>query len=219
MNWRLSLRGTVNKGSLGILLSLLFILVCIIVWMGKSASQASEEVSFSNEAQAQHAENVATSAARQDPEVAAAIAKAEETGLPEDIAYAEALLAEMVGVLTQDIAEMRGSGMGWGEIAHYFGVHPGVLGLGHSKPGAHYGLQTSQPGRGRSEIAQATVRDFRGDQGHHLSGVASGSKGLGLAHAKGHSKNSGQGHGLGHAYGHAAGHGHGHGGGHGGGKK
>lgn len=219
MNWRLSLRGTVNKSSLGILLSIFFMLTCIMVWMGKSASQASEEVSFSNEAQAQHAENVATSAARQDPVVAAAIAKAEETGLPEDIAKAEALLAEMVGVLTQDIADMRGSGMGWGEIAHYFGVHPGVLGLGHSKTKAQYGLQTSTQARGRSEIAQATVRNFKGDQGHRLSGMASESKGLGLAHARGHRGNPGQGHGLGHAYGHGLGHAAGHGHGHGGGKK
>ncbi|UCG67395.1 MAG: hypothetical protein JSW12_10620 [Deltaproteobacteria bacterium] len=219
MNWRLSLRGTLNKSSLGILLSIFFMLVCIIVWMGKSASQASEEVSFYNEAQAQHAENVATSAARQDPTVAAAIAKAEDTGLPEDRAIAEALLAEMVGVLTKDIAAMRGSGMGWGEIAHYFGVHPGVLGLGHSKTKAHYGVQTSTQAHRRSEIAQATVRNFKGDQGHRLSGMTSGSKGLGLAHARGHRGNPGQGHDLGHAYGHAAGHGHGHGGGHGGGKK
>ncbi len=36
-------------------------------------------------------------------------------------------------VSPESISEMRASGMGWGEIAKQLDVHPGLLGLGHSK--------------------------------------------------------------------------------------
>ncbi len=196
-----------------LVVSLMFI--CLMAWEDNSSGQNTgtdeqpTEQMFSNPAQAQHALNVATPVAMRDPEVAAAIAKAQATGNPADIARAEALLAEMVGVITEDIADMRETGMGWGRIAREFGVHPGVLGLGHSKNG----LQT--------EFREATARNLSDTSlnGHGLSGSESGSKGLGLGHAKGYSDHPGQGLGLGRGAGsdRGAGQGSDHGGGHGGG--
>ncbi len=195
MNWWFSARGTNKERVIGFILSTFLVLICITVWMGKSALQASEniaytvEVSFPNDAQALHAENVATSVALRDPEVAAAFAKAKETGDPEDLARAEALLAEKVGVIIQEIADMRRSDRGWGEIAQEFGVHPGVLGLGHSRKKARDDLQ-------------ARMKDHSGNPG----------KGLGLLHMRG----LGSGHSVGCGHGHGRGHGGGRGGGRGG---
>lgn len=42
-------------------------------------------------------------------------------------------LAEQTGLTETEIANMRNAGMGWGEIANELGIHPGTLGLGHSK--------------------------------------------------------------------------------------
>ena len=72
------------------------------------------EASFQNSAQAQHANNVASRAALNNETVAALIAKAEETGEESDITAAEEALATEIGVLTDEIAAMRGDDMGWG---------------------------------------------------------------------------------------------------------
>ncbi|MFB0506838.1 MAG: hypothetical protein ACETWT_08895 [Thermodesulfobacteriota bacterium] len=185
MDWWFSVRGTGMGRIIGFVLSTFLVLIYITVWMGKSLLQASEdiaytvEVSFPNDAQAQHAENVATSAALRDPEVAAAFENAKKTGNLNDLANAEALLAEKVENLIQEIADMRRSDMGWGEIAREFGLHPGVLGLGHSKTEARDGLQ-------------ARMKGHSGNPG----------KGLGLGHihglGSGHSVGGGRGHGAGH---------------------
>jgi Na+-transporting methylmalonyl-CoA/oxaloacetate decarboxylase gamma subunit len=182
MNQWSSLRGTMITGSIRFLLSTLFVLMCIMAWMGKSALHASEEnthttwVRFSNEAQAQHAKNVATSAALQDPRVKEAIAKAKETGDPEDIAKARALLERTVRAITQNIADMRVSGIGWGEIAHRHGIHPSVLGLGHSKKKTQYGLQRSKQARTRSKIRETTAKSSKGGRGHGHGGGRGGGK-------------------------------------------
>jgi hypothetical protein len=153
-----------------------------MAWMGKSALKASEEnthttwVRFSNEAQAQHAKNVATSAALQDPRVKEAIAKAKETGDPEDIAKARALLERTVRAITQNIADMRKSGIGWGEIARHHGIHPSVLGLGHSKTKTHYGLQTSKQAHARFKIRKAKAKSSKGDRGRGHAGDHGGGK-------------------------------------------
>ena len=185
MDWWFSVRGTGKGRVIGFVLSTFLVLICITVWMGKSSLQASEdiaytvEVSFPNDAQAQHAENVATSAALRDPDVVAAFENAKKTGNLDDLANAEALLAEKVENLIQEIADMRRSDRGWGEIAREFGVHPGVLGLGHSKTEARDGLQ-------------ARMKGHSGNPG----------KGLGLGHihglGSGHSVGGGRGHGAGH---------------------
>ena len=40
-------------------------------------------------------------------------------------------LAELSGLSADEITQMRLSGMGWGQIAHELGIHPGNLGMGH----------------------------------------------------------------------------------------
>ena len=42
-------------------------------------------------------------------------------------------MAENVGVTAESIEAMREDGMGRGEIAHELGLHPGLLGMGHTK--------------------------------------------------------------------------------------
>ncbi len=185
MSWRPSFRGAMITKSIKFPGPTLFVLICVMPWIGISALQASEEnthateVSFSNEAQAQHAKNVATSAALQDPRVKEAIEKAKETGNPEDIARARALLARVVNAITHDIAHMRESGMGWGKIAHHYGVHPSTLGLGHSKSRTQYGLKTSKQARKQTKIPEATAKSSGGGRGHGRGGGHGGGHGKG----------------------------------------
>jgi len=92
-------------------------------------------------------------------------------------------VGELAGVSEKAVGDMRNSGMGWGQIAHELGVHPGVLGLGHMK---HFTIDiaTDLPAP-ELEIAEATRRDVKHGwaKGHGMAtSVASSSKkGLGLA--------------------------------------
>lgn len=106
------------------------------------AVEGEESVSaLTNPAQAQKAENVAQASLEasleQDPAVMEAKAALDAAQTEEDKAAAQAALdaavANVTGVSKDDIEGMRASGMGWGEIAHELGVHPSVLGLGHTK--------------------------------------------------------------------------------------
>ena len=130
-----------------------------------------DESTYSNPAQAQKAQNLAEAAAKDDPAVQDALDSldaAQESGDEAAIAEAEkdleAALADAAGVHEADIADMREDGMGWGQIAHELGVHPGVLGLGH-----RYGRTNTQRsqlgnafGRGpKGEMASATARNVR----------------------------------------------------------
>lgn len=162
-----------------VLFSTLLLVICITV-SGKSLLQASVgysdhmKVSFPNHAQAQHARNVAIVAARQDPGVRAAFLKARETGALEDLARARALLARTERAIFRRIAHMRASGVGWGQIAHYYGVRPGVLGLGHSKRKAQYGRKSSMYAHGRFHASSDTiwVRFPNHAQARHAKNVA-----------------------------------------------
>ena len=113
--------------------------------------EAAEPVSaFSNPAQAAKAEGLAAAAtemAEQEladaeverAEALAAYDAAVAVGDPAAIeaasanlaaandAYAEAF-AGAAGVTTQEVADMRAAGLGWGDIAHALGVHPSVIG-------------------------------------------------------------------------------------------
>lgn len=126
----------------------------------EEAEEGEETSHFNNAAQAQKAENLAeASAALPDTELAnkqSAVTEAETAlaeaaslaGLTvdefvetEDAApFVDALEAAQTAVddhvsttaySTEQIADMRASGMGWGEIAHEIGVHPSTLGLGN----------------------------------------------------------------------------------------
>ena len=141
------------------------------------SGDAGEAPSYANPAQAQHAANLAEAAASQPDEsteealsaveqAEADLAEAEQNGIQAEIdaarqslteaeeAYSD-LIAERTGVLSEEITGMRNSGMGWGQIALELGVHPGLLGLGHSKKGR--GAYDGDKG----EMAEATSRNAR----------------------------------------------------------
>jgi len=42
-----------------------------------------------------------------------------------------AKIGELAGISASEVEAMRLSGMGWGQIAHELGLHPGNLGMGH----------------------------------------------------------------------------------------
>jgi len=143
-----------------------------------------EQSALSNPAQAAHAENLANAVVANDPQ--------------------KGFDATMT-----DIAGMREAGMGWGEIAHALGVHPGTLGLGHTK-----GIAPQSP----TETQLATARNPQTGEaiGH---GVSNGhSEGKGSEHGQGSADKDGKGGGQGNANGHGGDHGNGNGGGDGGGK-
>ncbi len=180
---------------------------------------------YQNPAQAMHASNLAAAVASQaNPEVAAAsqavhdaetaLEEAQASGDQAQIAEAEAALqgaesaladtvAEVTGVAKQQISSMRQSGMGWGQIAHELGVHPGTLGLGHAgKKGTT--VDTEIPDgqvEAGTEVQEATAVDLNTGQSKE-HGVSNGrsdaaSQGLGLGHGAsvGGAANQGGGHG------------------------
>ena len=64
-------------------------------------------------------------------DVEIAVAEKEVQDKKDALEAAETNYGSALGIETGAIADMRASGMGWGEIAHELGVHPGSLGLGH----------------------------------------------------------------------------------------
>lgn len=146
---------------------------------------------FANPAQARHAANIAEAVAA-EPDAAtldalsavedaeAALKEAEETGNEQAIEAARIRLAEAeqayadviearLGVITSEIEAMRNADMGWGEIARELGVHPSVLGLGHTKARQNKYGRTDDTMDG-DEVAEATERNIRTgwSQGHGL---------------------------------------------------
>ena len=171
---------------------------------------ADDTPAFSNPAQAAHAAALADEASTQpDEQVAEALADvqdakdalsaleadpdatqedidaAEEAVAEKEAAAAEAV-AERVGAITADISAMRDDGMGWGQIAHELGVHPGALGLGHVKGKAHRNRHSVRAMTGEeaadSELAEATARNTKTGLalGHGVNKGGS-NKGIGLA--------------------------------------
>ncbi len=208
---------------------------------GLAEEESDEDLlsSFKNPAQAAHASNLADKAAsRGDEETADRLEDVEEaeegldeamaTDDPEAIeeatqaledaeeAYATAV-AELTGVITRDLIDMREAGMGWGNIAQELGVHPGVLGLGHTKgKQKHKAEMYAGPRDGvvagsiqASEVAEATARNTRSGyaRGHGLAmntgvdsqtsaagfGGVSKSKGKSMGHGGASGLGSGQG--------------------------
>jgi len=184
-----------------------------------SAEDEALTPSFSNPAQAQHAANLASAAASQPDEaletLQSAVEQAEkdlnalgEEASEKDITAAEEKLAEAqeayaaeiserTGVVTGEIEAMRNSGMGWGEIAQELGLHPGLLGLGHTKRekntfGNPHTEEQGEINTETDELTEATERNTRSgwSKGHGAglnAGVDSTSKTKG-GFAYGHSK-------------------------------
>jgi len=167
---------------------------------------------FQNPAQAAHASQLADAAAtlgnEETEETLAAVEaaneeldKAMEAADPAaieqakaDVAAAEQAYADAVagltGVISQDLLDMREAGMGWGNIAKELGVHPGLLGLGHTK-GKQKNIAEAYEGATAvgsieaSEVAEATARNTRSGyaKGHGLAmntGVDSDTSALGI---------------------------------------
>ncbi|MDH3327758.1 MAG: hypothetical protein OEM01_00815 [Desulfobulbaceae bacterium] len=184
-----------------------------------SAEDEASAPSFTNPAQAQHAANLASAAASQPDEaletLQSAVEKAEkdlnalgEEAAEEDITAAEEKLAEAqeayaaeiserTGVVTDEIEAMRNSGMGWGQIAQELGLHPGLLGLGHTKReknafGNPHTEEQNEIDAETDELTEATERNTRSgwSKGHGVglnAGVVSTSKTKG-GFAYGHTK-------------------------------
>ena len=159
------------------------------------------EVKFQNTAQAQHADNVASQAALKDPLVIDLIKQ-------DRIKEARAVYLGKVEEFTRQISRLRAAGTGWGDIAHRFGLHPSVLGLGHAPitfdESVHRYKHPEMKSKSKmvqkdSDLAYAHSR--KNKQG----------KGLALGHSKNKSSHRDGGH--------RGGKGGGHGGGKGGGKK
>jgi len=142
------------------------------VWANKTVPDTDDsdvvvdEPAYQNAAQAAHAANLAEAA--YEKEMAALVNRlaAEEAKDTEeqDAALIDRLNAEITELASQrtgfqqsEIAAMRANGMGWGEIAHALGVHPGVLGLGHSKKTTAAGVD--------DELAMATAMDMKSGNG------------------------------------------------------
>jgi hypothetical protein len=81
-----STRKKKKRSVISFYISTILVMICVVAWAGLSIIHANEDdatdnmdndvFSFQNAAQSQHANNVATQAALQDPDVAAAIANA-----------------------------------------------------------------------------------------------------------------------------------------------
>ena len=232
MNWLIP-KGKVGKQiSIQNLLSIFLIGTFIVTGIGISSLWANEDntenFSYQNAAQAQHARNVAKQATFQDPDVVEAFARAKESKDPDDFKYARELFHDKLEDYSEQISDMRSSGMGWGNIAKHLDVHPSVLGRGHSKFSNKHNFTHSKHSRMRSKIKTATAKSYKGKdaKAHHDRGAVSKGKSFGVSLAKGPGSSNGRGLNSGHSKGnagaspggHSVGQGNGHGGGHGKGK-
>ena len=148
-------------------LSIFFLCTAVVIGIGLSSIRADTDTHFQNDAQTQHAQNIAIEAAFQDEKVI----EAKNSG---NFALMNRLVDEKVEQFMEQISEMRAAGVGWGNIAKEFDVHPRFIGLGHSKTDA------------KQDTTVAKNRDKSKDNG------------LSLGHGKDHSNNGrGAGHGGG----------------------
>jgi hypothetical protein len=125
IRWLSSIKAQ-KRISIRYLLSIFILCAVVVIGIGLSSTGAETDAQFQNEAQTQHAQNIAIEAAFRDPEVL----EAKKSG---NYDLMNSLVDEKAAKYMEQISEMRESGMGWGNIARKFGVHPGYLGLGHAK--------------------------------------------------------------------------------------
>ena len=136
-------------------------------------------------------------ATQQEIKAARSAFKEAEKAYEEAQKIADEKLAEFAGVPAEDITSMRRSGMGWGQIAHELGIHPGALGLGHTK-NKQYGYQKSKM-KGKNlgetdELEAITGRNLKtGWSKGHGTDLSSHSGGKGHSNGKGKSSDKGKG--------------------------
>ena len=137
----------------------------------------------------------------QEIEAAMLAVKEAKKAFEEAQEIADEKLAEFAGVPAEDVISMRRSGMGWGQIAHELGIHPGALGLGHTK-NKQYGYQKSKM-KGKNlgetdELEAITGRNLKtGWSKGHGTDLSSHSGGKGHSNGKGKSSDKGKGKGNG----------------------
>ena len=149
--------------------------MCLIIFNPATTVLAvDDDPAFSNPTQAQRAINVAEeyalektrqieSAQKEADQIQGeinAIPEGEEIpqSLLDELAAAERRVSDLIsqeGVEPEDINDMRQEGMGWGEIMHELGLHPGLLGVGHKK-----GLEKNADVPD-SEILSATKKNYK----------------------------------------------------------
>ena len=161
---------------------------------------ADETPSYTNAAQAMHASNLADAAARNpDPATETAAldlrnarqdydsinADPDASEEDKDIAFNTLETARenytgeierLTGLASENIQDMRDDGMGWGQIANELGVHPGTLGLGHTKNNSidPLAIDDGDFQFSDNEIANATKRDTKqGWSKNHTTTTAS----------------------------------------------
>lgn len=100
-----------------------------------------------------------------------------------EAAYKDALVAA-VGLSLAEIEDMRNSGMGWGEIAESLDIHPGLLGLGHTKRHRNKYGDADSAEVAAEELAAATSRNTK-------NGYAKGHSYAASNNGKSSSKSSG----------------------------
>ena len=180
-------------------------LASLAATMDVETDPALETPAFANPAQAQKAANLAEEVASTDTAVKEALQGVEEaqtslglameTNDPDAIAAAKdtltaaetayaGTLADATGVASSDISAMRDAGAGWGAIAHELGVHPGMLGLGHTNRernrernhlSGNLAAEPSVDGIDQEELAEATARNMEsGFSKGHGAGIQSG---------------------------------------------
>ncbi len=161
-----------------------------------------EESYYSNPAQAAHAAQLAEEDAKNNEDVTLAWEQYQDAlnALGDDateeelaavdtleVAYEEALAAA-VGTSADEIETMRDSGMGWGEIAKALDIHPGLLGLGHTKRNKNkYSdeeIADDSADDAAAELAEATARNTQ-------TGYAKGHSYAASNNGKSKSKSSG----------------------------
>lgn len=128
----------------------------------KAAALAEAAAAQPNPAAEQAAQDLDAAQASYDAAVAAqdpAAIAAAEAALAEAQAGYDSAMSQATGVSVSDISSMRDMGMGWGQIAHELGVHPGVLGLGQAKK-SQTGLtaQTQAKGLGQAQAMSGKTK-------------------------------------------------------------
>jgi hypothetical protein len=219
------MKRTIITGMGGLLALALMLTISPLTLLAQEAETTTDTPSFSNPAQAAKAASLAEAAAeaadaasaKAQADLAAAEKsladlQADPAASPEAIAAAEqsvaaaeaaaqAAAAKAASVSTADIGAMRAAGLGWGEIAHELGVHPGVLGLGHAKQTqaavntqaktASLGTpQTQARTRARAAVGLTQRNTKTADPAEISTEAMTGSKAMGLAHAAGKSGSS-----------------------------
>jgi hypothetical protein len=143
-----------------------------VIWANEATENEYSETEFScqNAAQKQHAHNMAFQATLQDPKVTEAIALAKISQNPEDIQDAKKLFQDKFDAVSQQIAHMRASDMGWGNIAKHFDVHPSYLGRGHSIIFSKHNISYSKQSVSSSAAGAAKAKNNKGKNAIGLYG-------------------------------------------------